>query len=285
MSPEVLATLLVLFSAVAHATVNIMTKAGTDPLVRRTVLDGTSGLLMAPVVFFVPLPDGQLWLVLALSVTIHMIYFVLMINSYRLGDFSVVYPVARGLGPVLTAAGAFLVFDERLSGIQVGALVAASFGIMLFALDGARTLFSATKERAAFLFAAGTAVTIAVTTVIDATGTRSALNPWTFIAWFFVLDAIFLTAGTSLWRGSAFLPAVKDEWRSGMIAGVLSLIGYTAFLLALRLSSVAELAALRETSILFGALFGTLLLNERFGAQRLVGAIVITLGVIVLRAV
>ena len=173
--------------------------------------------------------------------------------------------------------------NEPLTLIQGSALLVVGLGIMGFALDAARKRVLRAVQMAALVFAVATAFAIACYTLVDATGVRLALNPLSFIVWPFVLTRISINVVAVAWRKNDYGPSARREWRGAVLAGLLSIAGYGAFLYALRLGPTAELAALRETSILFAAAYGTILLKESFGTARLAGTIFIVMGVIGLR--
>jgi len=238
---------------------------------------------LIPVTFFLPLPAPEVWRLLLATAAIHLAYQVLMVNSYRLGDFSVVYPIARGLAPLLIGMGAMWFLNEPLTLIQVTALIVVSLGMMGFAIDAARKEARRSVQMTALVFAVATAFAIACYTLVDAAGVRLALNPLTFIVWLFVLSGIAINVVALAWRGNDYRRSVRREWRGALLAGLLSIVGYGVFLYALRLGSTVELAALRETSILFAAAYGAILFKESFGLARLAGTIFIVMGVIGLR--
>jgi drug/metabolite transporter (DMT)-like permease len=130
-----------------------------------------------------------------------------------------------------------------------------------------------------------TGVTIALYTVIDAQGVRAAPSAFSYFVWVFLALGGGIAVLFALWRGPVFLLTARDQWKPGLIAGALSLVTYGLALWAYRLGDVPRLAALRESSILFGVLIAWLVLKERVGKARLAGAGAIALGAAVLIAV
>ncbi len=279
MSEATLAIALIVGSAFLHAVVNALHKQADDKLVFRGMIGGTATLTLWPLLFFIPVPTGATIQWLALSVLVHLVYQALLASSYRLADLSAAHPLARGLGSLLTGAGAVLFLAEPLSALQWMGLLLAAAGMLAFALEGRAGL----SNPAGLAYAAATGLMISGYTLIDAVGVRSSADPLTFIVWFLVLDGIAVTAVFGSWRRGRYLTLIKAEWKLGLMAGLLAIITYGAVLYAFRIGPTAPLAALRETGILFTALLGTLFLKESFGARRIAAAFVLTCGLLVLQ--
>ena len=282
MTTSTLAIVLAVTSALFHAIVGLISKSADDILVRRAVQESTPGLIGLAMVPFVPLPEGRVWVILLLTGIVHFAYQLMQVNAYRLGDFSIVYPISRGLAPLLAALGAVLFLSETLGAIGWVALCIISLGLIAFAFDGGKNKSAAHIHGPALGFAAATAAGVAAYTVIDANGMRAVPNPLTFVAWMFMVNGIGITIASIAWRGRAFWPSLQKEWRSGAVGGTISLFGYGIFLYALRIGDVARMASLRETSVIFGALFGVYLLKEPFGIIRVFAAFAVVGGVMVL---
>jgi drug/metabolite transporter (DMT)-like permease len=233
------------------------------------------GLAIVP---FVPFPAAASWKWLAASTIIHYFYYFFLLRAYAHGDLSHVYPIARGLGPTLVAIFSDALIGERISlqaGLGVGLV---SLGIIGLALgNGWRGL----GGRGTF-FAVLTGLTIAGYTVADGTGVRNAGNPLSYIAWLNIIEGPWVFLAALYVRGPALLPYLKAQWWRGSLGGVVATIGYGIAIWALSLGAMANVAALRETSVLFAALIGTLLLGEKFGAKRVVAALVIVAGLLLM---
>ncbi len=273
---ESAASLLILVSGLAHAIVNAILKAGKDKMSGRALIDGFSALLVAPAAFAVPLP-AHAWGWLAGSWLAHMLYLVTLIKSFEQADMTVAYPIARGLAPLLAAAGAVAIFDEAISAAVVG-------GIALIALGVAFIGLSHTLNRRALVWAGLTGTLIAIYTVIDAQGVRAAPSAASYIVWTFLMLGGGIATVFALWRGRAFLAAAAHQWKPGIAAGALSILTYGLALLAFRWGATPRLAALRETSILFGAVIAVVFLHERLSRQRVFGIVAIAAGAIALVA-
>lgn len=285
MSDDTLATTLILISAVFHASSNALIKSGGDKFLMRAIMLGTCGLIALPLVFFVPLPSTDIWMLLAASIGIHLVYDICLVNAYRFGDLSLVYPVMRGIAPVLTALGAYVVFVEVLSPSQTVALVVLSFGITVFAFERKTSALGSRTNWIALGFAVATGITIACYTLVDAAAMRQVMNPWTYIVWFFLFNGLVFPLGVAVWQRKTIAAAIHTDLLSGVSAGVLGIISYALALLALRLGQTAEVAALRETSVVFAAILGAVFMGEMFGQRRIIAAILIATGAIALKVV
>ena len=270
------ASLLMLGSGAAHAVVNAILKSGGDKMSSRALIDGSSALLILPLVFIVPLPSGA-WLWLLASWITHLVYLVCLIKAFEGADMSAVYPVMRGTAPVIAAAVSVFVLGDPITLAVASGVLLVSLGTMLVAWWNA-------PARKALGWALATGATIATYTVIDAAGVRAAPSPLSYIAWVFLMLGGGIGALFAVWRGPRFLIEARAQWKPGLIAGALSIVTYGLALSAYRLGDVPRLAALRETSILFGMGIAVFALKEQVGRLRVIGAGLIAAGVGVLLA-
>ncbi len=271
-------TVLVLCAALMHASWNAIIKSDADRLssFALVLLAGmVIGVAIAP---FVPLPALASWKFLAASMIIHGFYYLFLLRAYAHGDLSHVYPIARGLGPTLVAIFSDALVGERVS-VQDGFGVAlVSLGIIGLALgNGWRGLGGRGT-----LFAILTGMTIAAYTVADGTGVRSSGNPLSYIVWLNIVEGPWLFLAAFYSRRAALRSYLKTQWWRGGAGGVIAALGYGIAIWALSLGTMANVAALRETSVLFASLMGTLLLGEKFGSKRIVAAVIIVAGLILM---
>ncbi len=227
MSADALATLLILASAVLHAVSNALVKASGDKLVIRAISRAPFGLLAIPVVFFVPLPTEPVWGLLLISVVITMIYHACMANAYRFGDLSLVYPVMRGIAPVLTGIGAYVFLAEDLSSLQIVGLVILSLGVFAFAFEGANAFALLRANGPALGFAIASGICIAAYTLIDATGVRLVEVALTYLAWLYLLDGFLFPISVAIWRRKTLGDITRDHVRTGFLSGALGTISYS----------------------------------------------------------
>ena len=270
------ASILILISGIAHAVVNAILKAGNDKMSRRALIDGFSALILAPAAFLVPLPTNA-WHWLIASALVHGIYLFALIKSFEQADMTVAYPIARGLAPMLAAAGAVTLFHEPISIAVITGILAIAAGVICIGV-------SHKLRRSALLWALLTGTCIAAYTVIDAQGVRAAPTAMSYIVWTFILLGGGLGTFFALWRGKEFFVAAAGQWKPGLVAGALSIVTYGFALFAFRLGATPRLAALRETSILFGTAIAVIFLKERLTRLRLAGVLTIAAGAMVLIA-
>ena len=283
MSESVLAICLGLFSAITLAAANMSVKMGNDILVGRAVLSASAAAMVAPAAFFVPLPDSWTWGALLLAVPAHYAYQLCLVRAMQRGDLSLVFPVMRGAAPLLTAAAAFLLLREALPPLAIAGLVVATAAVFVFAAPPGGTLLRHHPDRAVLGWALATAVGVSLYNVADARGVRGAPEPFTYIVWIFLLDAIGITLTALLRRRRELGRAIAAKWRFGVAAGLLSVLSYGSAVYAFSLMETARVSALRETSVVFAALMGTLLLGEGFGRRRVAAAAALAGGLIVLQ--
>jgi drug/metabolite transporter (DMT)-like permease len=273
---ESTASILMLVSGLAHAIVSAILKAGKDKMSGRALIDGFSALLVAPAAFFVPLPVHA-WGWLLGSWFVHLLYLLALIKSFEQSDMTVAYPIARGVAPMLAAAGAVAIFHEPINGY-------VAFGIGVITLGVLCIGVSHTMKRRALVWAVATGSCIASYTVIDAQGVRAAPSAASYIVWTFILLGGGISVLFAIWRRKSFFVSAASQWRPGLAAGALSILSYGVALLAFRFGTTPRLAALRETSILFGTAIAVIFLRERLTRVRAAGVIAIALGAITLLA-
>lgn len=201
---------------------------------------------------------------------IHALYKLAQAMTYQRGAYGVVYPVVRGTGPFFAVIGAGLVFGERFSPGQWAGVAVLMVGIFGLALHNLRTV-GAERETmvSALLWAVVTGAFVALYTTYDAWGIRATADPFTFLAWFFLVDGLFMPVYT--WRRWRRLPASEALPLAGrgLVGAIVAWLSFGAILLATRIGPVGEAAVLRETSMVFAALIARAMLGERVGPRRL----------------
>jgi len=268
---------LVLLGAALHATWNVIIKAGSDKLLDTILVTCGSASIAALALPFAPLPEKASWPYLAASVAIHFAYFTLVALAYRTGELSYAYPIMRGSAPPLTAVVAAVTVREPLSfGAWLGiALISA--GILALTGDSWR---SGRFPFAPAAFGLLNAVVIVAYTLVDGIGVRLSGHAWSYILWLFLLIPIPLLALVLLSRPRAFATQLCTRWRPGFLGGVCTTAAYGVALWAMTVAPIALVAALRETSVIFGTVFASLFLKERFGPVRYLAAGAVTAGAV-----
>ena len=291
---EALALALALLSALAHAIFGAINKGSRDPYLTRGAINICYALGALPFALFVlPWPTPALWGALAGVYLIHIVYEWLQARSYEIGGFTVVYPIARGTGPLMTTLAALVVFGEHFSAGQWAGLLLLTGAIYGLAFANVRALgiedlAAARRLKSAIGTALLTGCMIALYTIWDAWGIRLAENPFTFLAWFFVLGgAGFPLIAAARWRrlAPADRPELSELATRGVFGALIAYLSFGAVMLATRLGHVGEAAAIRETSIVFATAIGVLIFRERIDAARLgligliaLGAVLVKIG-------
>jgi drug/metabolite transporter (DMT)-like permease len=271
---------LVLLAALLHASWNAMAKSGGAPQFSIASYRLISAICCLPLLFFFPIPLLESWPMLLASTFIHTLYYYTLSRSYRDGDLSQVYPLFRGLAPVLVVLGAALLADEYLtSGAMLG-IVLVSAGLISITFAGGAI---GKIPPLALRWGLATSVLIAAYTVADGMGVRVAGNPFSYIIWLFVLEPIPI----GLW----LLATDRSGWFSYMrakpvkiCAGALAAAGaYAMVIYAMGVAPMGMVSSLRETSVIFAALIGTFMFREPFGRQRIIAATLVCCGVVLIK--
>jgi drug/metabolite transporter (DMT)-like permease len=271
---------LILLSAVVHAVVNLLTKRADDPYAIRLLIGVFSAVLVAPFLFLVPLPHGlAVWLLFG-TAAVHALYELLLVKSYESAAFSAVYPVARGTGPVFTAIGAIVILHEHAPLSEIAGISMVCGGVIAMGLSH-RATDGAMKGLA---FALGTGLTIGIYTLIDASGVRAVADPFSYVLWFFVAHGACVLVTAPGIRGKRVIIEARKQWKLGVLMGALSITTYGSAMLAYRYGATAQLAALRETSVLFGTALAMHFLGDKMNWRRWCAAIAIAAGAILLQA-
>ncbi|HEY3222656.1 MAG TPA: EamA family transporter [Pseudolabrys sp.] len=273
--------LAVLFAAACHAGWNALIKVGLDPLSTTTLISVGAGLVAFLFLPFVGMPAWAAWPWLIASIAIHLIYFASLIESYRTGDLGQVYPIARGSAPLMTGAVTSTFVGEQVSAIGWIGITALVAGVLLLSSRGGREL--AQTDRRAIGFAFFTALTICAYSVVDGVGARLSANPNSYSLWLFVGIAVVMVPYALYRDGRKVLPAMHRYWQRGFAGGALQLLSYGIAIWAMTVAPIAIVAALRETSVLFGAAIAVVVLKEPLRAVRVLAACLIVFGLVLIR--
>ena len=279
-----LAALLALMSAFAHAVFGALQKGSHDPWLSRGSIDFFFALTALPVaLFLVPWPDAQMALILAGAIVIHFAYKFTMARAYEHAAYTVVYPVVRGTGPVVTVMAAAVVFGEVYTGVQWLGVACLSGGILLLALRNlGEVRVDPRPLRRALAWAILCGGIVAAYTTYDAWGIRVAHDPFSFLAWFFLVSSIdFAIIGWVRYHRMATPPQAVPLLLRGLIGALIGWVSFGGIMLATYLDKVGEAAVLRETSTVFAALIGWLLLGERVGRRKFLLMALIASGAVI----
>ena len=280
--------LAVLFGAVLHAGWNALVKSSGDKEVDTALVHFLGALVALPPLLLFGLPPAVAWPYIAASLVIHVAYYITLAGAYKHGDLGLTYPIMRGSAPLLVALGSSAVLGESLSGLAWAGVLGVTLGV---ALVGLAHPGQALHHRRALGFALANACVIAMYTFVDGSGVRTAVaaghSALTYVLLLFVLDGIPYPGLVWLRRDAAgrraILAYARTRWPLAALGGAASITSYAIALWAMTRAPVASVAALRETSVLFATVIGTVVLKEAFGLQRALGTLVIVGGVMALR--
>ncbi|MGB0660385.1 MAG: EamA family transporter [Mangrovicoccus sp.] len=281
------ALLLALSAAFLHALFGALQKGRHDPWLSRGAIDICYAAYAAPfALFIVPWPEPHMWPIFALVVIVHITYKALQGFAYMRGAYTVVYPVVRGTGPLFAVFGAMFIFGEHFAVMQWGGIAVLLAGIFGLAVYNLKTIeLDRDTMVPALLYAVATGFFVALYTTVDAYGIRATADPFTFLAWFFFLDGLtYPIVALIRYRRMDDRPALGPLMLRGMFGGVIAIGSFGAVMLATRLDKVGEAAVLRETSTVFAALIGYLVLKESVGPRRLALMALIALGAVLVEA-
>lgn len=269
--------LIVLMAALMHAVWNAVVKGATD----RTVTFGlvsaghtVPAVMMLP---FVPLPDPVLLPYIAASTVIHWGYYYFLNMGYRVGDLSLVYPVARGVAPLLVALPALIWLDETLPVLAWAGLACISAGIMILGIRRA----GVGPPLSAMVLALLTGGTIALYSLVDGVGVRLADQAVTYIVWLFIAEG-FVIIFIFLPRMDRLRAQTRRQVAVGLAGGILSALAYALALYAKSKAPLGMVSALRETSVIFAAMIGLIWFGEGPARPRLIAAGIVAAGIVML---
>ena len=273
--------LLVCAAAIAHATWNVtMKRAGTSGAGFLWLTFAVGAVAFAPFGIASILTEGVAFLpwlgFAAVSGALQVGYFLLLQRAYRMADVSVVYPLARGSGPVLSIVLAIVLLGERPGAIALFGAAVVVTGVVVIGLAGAR---GSGLNRAGILYGLAVGVVIAVYTLWDATAVTAGGMPPVGLYWGSVVAQLVILAPAALRQRASLRPVLSRHRVAVVVVGVLAPLAYILVLTAMQLAPVSVVAPAREVSVVLVGLAGWLLFREPHPVQRLVGAAIVLVGV------
>jgi drug/metabolite transporter (DMT)-like permease len=265
---------LTLFAAVLHATWNAVLRSGVDRLWSITVMSFATTAVTIPLALILPLPSSGCWTYLAVSAVLQVAYSILLAYAYQYGELGLVYPIVRGSVPLLVTIGGFVLASQRLSRPALLGITLISLGIGSLAFGRARTHVQSVA------LAFGSALFVASYVTADAIGVRLAGNPRSYAVWAFIIYGALMPPAFLLLRRRITVQLLAPETLKAIAGGLISLGSYGAVVTALALGNAGPVSALRETSIVFSALIGRLVLGETLTGRRILVCLIVTLGAV-----
>lgn len=265
---------IVLFAALLHAIWNALVKGAADRTVTLGLIATGHVLPALVVVWFVPAPDPAAIPYIVASTVIHWGYYLFLNLSYRFADLSFAYPVARGVAPVLIALGALFVAEEHLAPLAWAGIATVSAGIL--------TLAAVRRANSNGLAAAmTTGLIITAYSIADGLGIRVSGSPVGYVAWLFIAEVV-VSAFVLTTRRTRVAVLPLRSIAIGLAGGMISALAYGLVLYAKTLAPLGIVSALRETSVIFAAMIGVVLMGEGPAARRIVAAAIVAAGIILL---
>ncbi len=265
------------------AAANVSVKIGSDILLGRAILSLSAAALVAPFAFVVPPPDKATFHALLIACPAHYAYQMCLVRAMQRGDLSLVFPIMRGLAPLLTALSVMVFIGQHLSPLAWAGLAVATAAVFAFAWPPKGVSPHRHPDRVALGWAAATAIGVSLYNAADTHGVHAAPSPQTFIVWLFLADPILICATTLLARRNILAQVRAIPWRWGVAAGGLSVLSFGTALYAFSLTETARVSALRETSVVLAALMGRRFLGEGFGRRRTISAVALAGGLVAMQ--
>ena len=270
----------VLCGALLHASWNVFIRAASDKQLTTVLVAGSAGVLTALLLPFLSLPGLESLPYLIASVLIHIVYFTLVARLYRNTDLSFAYPIMRGSAPALSAVVAVVLLHESPTPHGWLGLLLVSLGIFIIAGDSWR---SGTLKYSAAMLALANASVIVAYTLVDGIGARLSGHPVSYTCWLFFLTALPLLVIFIKQQGREGVKKMRVNYGKGLLGGACSVGSYGLALWAMTQVSIALVAALRETSVIFATLLAAGFLKEQVTPLRYVSILVVTAGAIVIK--
>jgi drug/metabolite transporter (DMT)-like permease len=262
-----------LASALIHASWNAALKGGpdTDRLFDAFCIALGSLLIWVVVALIFGTPPAAAWPYIAASTAVHLVYWFALFRGYGVGDMSHVYTLARGSAPLLVALGAILAVQEVPPLLWLAGIVLVSLGVLAVGASPGAPM-------RATLWALTTGVSIAAYSLIEALGARVSGDALVYVAWRTGTTGVLMAAFVLWRRGPSVMTAPPLTLLGGSAIGVVSFLGFVLVVWAQTIAPIAPVTALRETSVVFGAFIAFLVLRERLGLRRWIGAAIVTVG-------
>tara|TARA_Y100000590_G_scaffold5615_1_gene7474 strand:+ start:3197 stop:4039 length:843 start_codon:yes stop_codon:yes gene_type:complete len=265
--------ILILFSALSHAIWSALIKSSSNPLSLMGITSMLELLIFIPLTFTVPLPTQEIWYFLIATIVIHVFYRLNVIYSYKFGDLSYVYPIARGGSSLLIALISIIFLSSAINLLGfIGILIVCS-GLFLI------SYFSNKKfNKPAFFLAVSTALLITAYTLIDGIGVRKSDNGFSYIYWLIALNGVPILI-ISIFSKNGLRKKNTYSIKSGIAAGFFATLSYSIVVWSMQYIEIAYVSSIREVSIIFATIIGMLFLFEKNAFKRIMPAILIVIGI------
>lgn len=276
------AIVILIVSAVLHTTWNLLIKQAEDKYIVTYWMVAFGGIFALIALFFTGLPPREMWIFAVLSVCIEVIYFTALSYAYHDNDFSLIYPVARGAAPAFLAIWSFLFLNERLTSGGTLGLILIIGGLVVI---GVNALTQAHVTRVHFkgvAVALFIALLISIYSAIDGSAVKNGYALPYVMSMFALVPFVTTPLIFRQYEWARIKDSLMKQPVRVPLAGVLGVLAYLMAVFAYSIAPLSYAGAVREVSVVFGALTGWWLLNERLGAIRVIGALVIFAGILII---
>ena len=269
--------LLILTAALSHAVCHSILKSNKNPLGILGITSIVEIIIFTPLVMSVPLPSNYIWVLIIISAVLHGFYRLVVIFSYRYGDLSFIYPIARGSSSLFLAIISLFFLTDNISLLGFIAIFIVCIG--LFQIS-----YSTKKQFDYKAFSLGflTAIMITTYSLVDGIGVRNSNNPLTYIYWMLLLNGTPVLAVSFFFKDSGLRKVNKDLVYKGVAFGILAPLAYGLVVWCMQYIPIAYASAMRETSIVFAAFIGLLILKENNASKRILPSIFVVIGISIL---
>ena len=267
--------LLIFFSAFLHALWNIIIKSLNNSLVGIACKVFFQSIIFAPIIFFVPLPEGITWFYLIGSCLLHSLYFILLGIMYNREDLTFIYPVARGCAPIFVTVLSLIFLKDVIPFFGIIGILITCIALTLISIDK----FNTKVDLKTILISIFIAFIISIYTFTDGAGVRSVNNSLTFIVWNFFLGGWISIGYVYLTNKESLFKLKIKELLLILCATIISFSAYAIIIWSMKYEPFGFVASMRESSIIFASLIGLVLLKERIGFIRIISGILFFIGV------
>ena len=263
-----------------HAVWNAIIKGGDDKLIETAMKTGGGAVTALCIIPFVALPLPESRIFIAATVFIHIFYYLFIAYAYKGADLSYAYTIMRGSSPLFTALFSVFILHEILPGSGWAGIVILSAGVLILAVDAMR---HGGFNLSATVLALANAVIIMSYSLVDGHGVRQSGSAVSYICWVNFCNFFPITVFTLIARKRHYFCYVRKRWKYGLFGGMCSLAAYGLALWGMTRAPIAMVAALRETSVVFGMLFAVLFLKEKVTPARVLAVLLVLAGAAIMR--
>ena len=275
--PDYFLFLLLLIAALSHALCHSILKYNKNPLGILGITSIFEIIVFTPLVLTVPFPTPYIWILIITSALLHGFYRLLVIFSYKYGDLSFIYPIARGSSSLLLAIISLIYLTDKISLWGFIAIIIVCMGLFLISYSD-RLKFNYSAFGLGFL----TAIMITTYTLVDGIGVRHSSNPYSFLYWMLLLNGTPALIASFFFKNNGLRIVNKNLILTGVAFGILAPLAYGLAVWCMQFLPIAYVSSIREISIIFATLIGLILLKEKTASKRIIPSIFIVMGISIL---